>query len=797
MRVLLGENPLAPRYKPPEDFRAAFQGRPAWITPDPPAPPPCVEAYRLCFTMPDSATVRVHVTADERYELWLDGQRIGRGPERGDVENWFFESYDLSLTPGGHIVVARVWNLGELAPLAQVSLAPGFFLWADPPYGEVLGTGIAEWQAKRLGGYDFEAPARQGRSPWFAGPGQISDAGAADWDVESGAGEGWGPVQARIEDALAPLGIMPAHMLTPAPLPAQLSALRPAGKVRHAGPGDWKDPQAVVVLAGPSDGQAVAEWQDLVDGCASLLVPGATRQQVILDLDDYVCAYPRLLVSGGRDSRITVCWAEALYEDLDTRSKGQRDGVKGRTFVGTSRDVFLPDGADGRRFESLWWRAGRYIQLLVETGEDPLTIEKFGLEETRYPLEMESELSMGDSRFDGFLPIAVRGLQMCAHETYMDCPYYEQMMYVGDTRLEALTTYAITSDDRLPRKALRMFDSSRRSSGLVQARYPSHDIQYIPPFALWWVAMVHDFASWRDDPAFVASLLPGVRAVMDGFLSRRSSDGMLPAPAGWNIFDWVEDWPAGVPPDGAEGVSGMLNWQLVYALGLAAELEQWAGELELATRFKRYRAALARIITPLFWQDERGLFSDDVRGEHFSEHTQCMALLSGVVPDEKRERIAAGLVRDPLLVRTTIYFTHYLFETYRLLGLDQPLFKRLGLWFDLPAQGFKTTPEAPEPSRSDCHAWGAHPLFHCFATLVGIRPHGVGFRSVEIEPLLGPLEHVSGAMVHPQGAIEVEMHRDQRHLQGTVALPDGVNGTLRWRGAEATLAPGPQRFHLP
>ena len=37
---------------------------------------------------------------------------------------------------------------------------------------------------------------------------------------------------------------------------------------------------------------------------------------------------------------------------------------------------------------------------------------------------------------------------MCAHETYMDCPYYEQMMYVGDTRLEVLTTYAISRDDR-------------------------------------------------------------------------------------------------------------------------------------------------------------------------------------------------------------------------------------------------------------------------------------------------------------------------------------------------------------
>jgi hypothetical protein len=503
------------------------------------------------------------------------------------------------------------------------------------------------------------------------------------------------------------------------------------------------------------------------------------------------------VVSGGRASQITVGWAEALYEDLESRSKGQRDGVEGRTFVGPSRDVFRPDGGDLRSFDTLWWRAGRYIQLLVETADDPLTLEEIGLEETRYPLDMESELAMGDSRFDAFLPIALRGLPMCAHETYMDCPYYEQMMYVGDTRLEALTTYAISRDDRLPRKALAMYDASRRSNGLVQARYPSHDVQYIPPFALWWIGMVHDFASWRDDRAAVGGLLPGVRAVMDGFTSALNDDGILPAPAGWNVFDWVRDWAAGVPPDGAEGVSGMLNWQLVYTLGLAAQLERWVGAPEMAALFERHRTALARKVTSLFWDGERGLFSDDVSGVHFSEHTQCMAVLSDMLDDERRDRIATALVREPSLARATIYFTHYLFETYRVLGLAGPLFERLGLWFDLPNQGFKTTPEAPEPSRSDCHAWGAHPLFHCFATLMGMRPAGFGFRNVEIAPLLGPLDHVSGAMVHPRGSIECDMHRDARQLRGTIVLPDGVHGTLRWRGATVGLVPGQQEFSLP
>ncbi|WP_372490084.1 hypothetical protein [Chitinophaga sedimenti] len=28
-----------------------------------------------------------------------------------------------------------------------------------------------------------------------------------------------------------------------------------------------------------------------------------------------------------------------------------------------------------------------------------------------------------------------RTSRLCAYETYMDCPYYEQLQYIGDTRI--------------------------------------------------------------------------------------------------------------------------------------------------------------------------------------------------------------------------------------------------------------------------------------------------------------------------------------------------------------------------
>ena len=797
MKILLNNNPLAPSNTAPADFRASYLARPAWIAPHRPAAPPEVTAYRLHFELPQAAVIRTHVSADERYLLFVDGQCIGRGPERGSDCAWFYETYDLDLAIGQHTLAALVWRLGEIGPLAQVSLAGGFLLEAEGPFGGLVSTKSAAWETRSVGGISFSMPSGARQTAWFVEPIQTTDGAAYPWGVEKGQGEGWEPAAARREDFGLPFGMRAVHVLQPAMLPAQMAAPRRGGRVRYVADRDWSDPKSVDVVAGANLPAEAAGWQSMVDGSTSLVIPAHTRRQVVLDLEQYVCAYPQVQVSGGRGSRLSVGWAEALYLDSSGKTKGQRDQVEGRTFIAMCHDVILPDGGAQQQFEPLWWRSGRFIELLVETGDQPLTIEGFALLETRYPLEMESRFSSSEPRLDAVTPVALRGLQMCAHETYMDCPYYEQMMYVGDTRLEALTTYAISTDDRLPRKAVRMFDLSRLPDGFTQARYPARGIQVIPPFALWWIGMVYDYALWRGDRAFIAGMLPGMRAVLDGFLAYLQPENLLKAPAdGWNFSDWVADWPLGVPPDGFDGFSGLLNWHLVYTLGMAARLEEWVGDSLSAQRWHSWQDAVAAASRAAFWDEQRGLFADDRAHTRFSEHTQCLALLSGALAGEQYARTAQGLLHDESLTRTTIYFNHYLFETYRLLDQPAAFLARMGLWFDLPAQGFKTTPEQPEPTRSDCHGWGAPPLYHYFASLLGIRPASFGFDRVEIAPMPGPLTSLSGEMVHPLGRIEADLHFENGRVRGSISLPAGLSGTFRYSGKTIVLTSGLQPIEL-
>src|SRR5918995_620500 len=69
-----------------------------WIS-VPEAPPFDYGVYhfRKTFELPARpATFLVHVTADNRYQLFANGERVAWGPARGDLYHWRYETVDLA-----------------------------------------------------------------------------------------------------------------------------------------------------------------------------------------------------------------------------------------------------------------------------------------------------------------------------------------------------------------------------------------------------------------------------------------------------------------------------------------------------------------------------------------------------------------------------------------------------------------------------------------------------------------------------------------------------------------------------
>lgn len=510
-----------------------------------------------------------------------------------------------------------------------------------------------------------------------------------------------------------------------------------------------------------------------------------------------------LSVSGGQHSVISLGYAESLFTDegkteAATVHKGNRDQVEGKIFKGY-KDEWTLDGGQHRSIVPLFWRTFRYLQMVVETKDEPLILEDMYGIYTGYPFEMQAKFDGDLDEYNHILEVGWRSARLCAHDTYMDTPYYEQLQYVGDTRIQALVSLFNSGDDRLMRNAIEQISFSQSLGGLTMSRYPTRDPQYIPPFSLWWIGMLSDHWKYRGDSSLVRSMLPVSRSVLDYFYSHQQQDGSLGNMPYWNFTDWASGtgWKAGVAPTTEEGNSAPLDLQLLLAYQAAAPLERAAGLPALAAEYDRRAAALSQIVRKLYWDSGKGFFADTPEKQHFSQHTNALAVLAGVVGETEARRLMEKTLDDPELVQATIYFKYYLHQAAIKAGLGNQYADWLEEWRAQLDLGLTTWAEQPEPTRSDCHAWGASPNIEFFRTVLGIDSDAPGFKKVLIQPHLGKLKKASGSIPHPNGEISVRYELNSNGLlEAEVLLPEGVEGRFSWNRQERALKSGRQFFTL-
>lgn len=459
-------------------------------------------------------------------------------------------------------------------------------------------------------------------------------------------------------------------------------------------------------------------------------------------------------------------------------------------------DRYRADGGRHRLFRPLWWRTFRYLQIDVKTGKEPLVLEDIRGLFTAYPFEQRARFESDDPTVDKIWEVGWRTLRLSAHETYTDSPYYEQLQYVGDTRMTALISLYTAGDDRLVRNAIELFDESRTPEGLTQSRYPSFLPQYIPPYSLLWVGMLHDYWWYRGDPEFVRGYLHGARGVLNWFEARLAPSGLLGPLEWWNFVDWVPAWNDGVPPLDANGQSSILSLQFAAALREAADLETALGIPERAEHYRAVRAKIIEGVRIKCWDQTRQLVADTPARKNFSQHANILAVLEDAVPPPGQPSVMKIVLADSSLSQATFYFRFYLHRAMRKAGLAGDYVKQLDPWRQMLALGLTTWAENPEPTRSDCHAWSAHPNFDLLATVAGIEPAAPGFREVTIEPHLGPLQKLTASLPHPLGDITVSYERKGESLIADVTLPEKLSGSFVWKGKKVALRGGKQQLEF-
>lgn len=714
---------------------------------------------------PDKCSLQVDVSADSRYRLYLNGELVSLGPCKGDGATHYYETVDLSdrLIEGCNVVAAQVLHYPFTHPFSMLSGGPsavwrsasGVFLLEGVlilPTGEILETlhTDSRWKCYRDLSYQLDDKTHSHLGGYERIDGRLLP---HSWNKIDFDDSNWLQAVPRSKAFDSIYGKMSPWQLTPRSIPPMYE--RTTNFARWMRVSNKRDGLASVLFSLPAD----------TVNNPLILQPGETFTLEV-DAGELTTGYVMFSVYAGEGSKIRFIYAESysFADDSGNYFKAVRDDSNGE-IVGYS-DEYIVAGAGSVElqqleiYEPFWFRTFRFIRVEIDVGNVPIHIHRFNYRETGYPLDITGDFHCSDDSMRTMWEISVRTLLRCMHETYEDCPYYEQLQYAMDTRLQMLFSYHLSVDDRLARKALYDFHSSLLPSGMLQSRYPSSNPQIIPCFSLYWVFMVYDYYLHYGDKEILRMYMPTIEAVFNWFHRRINDLGIVGSSprAYWSFVDWTNEWreQMGVPTASKKGPITVYSLMYSSALQAASKLNNWLGRNDVASEFMERAQQLNHAVLKHCWSAEKELFQDGPGLEEYSQHVQVWSVLADVVNGEETKKLMLKTLYDQHLTQVSFSMKFFLLRALLKSGLYGHSFALWNEWRQLIKLNLTTWIEDPISQRSDCHGWSAVPLYDFPSEILGVKPLNPGFSRILIMPQPGGnLTWAKGTVATVQGPVQV------------------------------------------
>lgn len=495
-----------------------------------------------------------------------------------------------------------------------------------------------------------------------------------------------------------------------------------------------------------------------------------------IDAGVYTTAYPKFTFKGEKGGEIRFIYAECYSDPENFRIKGRRDCYEeGKIISGYSDTVIL--SGEKQSFEPFTSRAYRFVRVEYPKGTE-FVVSDQTYRPYFYPIEENGYFRTSDEVANKLWEISVNTVKCCTHETFVDCPYYEQQQYCMDSALEMMFMFRFTDDFSMGRKSVYDLAYSIQPDGMICAHYPDNEPQVIPTFSLFWILMLRDYVTYSGDMKAAKELISVVDRVLSGFENILTPEGLVGVTKYWHYTDWAEEWERGIPPMGSEKPLTVSSMMYAAALESASSLASDIGRNGLAEEYLARKAKMIESVNKLCY-DEKEQFYVDVPGyKTYSEHTAVWAVLSGAVSgNEAVELMERSFAKD--VSRASFSFNYYMFRALEKTGLYKKYSsKPFDGWFEMFNKGCTVWCEKPYNCRSECHGWSSAPLYEYSAMVMGVQPASNGFKTVTVKPDLYAFESVDGAVPTPLGAIKVRWENKNGESDFKLELPQGISANV-------------------
>ncbi|MHC4623065.1 MAG: alpha-L-rhamnosidase-related protein [Planctomycetota bacterium] len=440
----------------------------------------------------------------------------------------------------------------------------------------------------------------------------------------------------------------------------------------------------------------------------------------------------------------------------------------------------------------------RYMHLALKSGRIWLLGTKFV--DVTYPFDRPGRFYCSDPMLNELWDRATYTVQVCSEDAYVDCALRERAEWMGDG---AVVTYPISrvafagpgengdysyGDPRLIRNMLRHISLSQWEDGRIRANACSDggDMHsYIEDYACLWVETLRQYYDNTRDVDFVREVWPVLTKQMKWFLDRRTERGLVRA----REFLLHMDNPLHHQED-CEGAT--LNAFIYQALVDSAYLAELLGQKQKAGEYADAAANLAEAFNKHLWDEASQTYyagikkgkkippnrwTNEVSDAYWARvtgakeypptiHAAMLALNRGVVPNDRLGPVRkymvthAGELSNP--------YTHFFLfeELYKTdagrtdLDVLQIMRRRWAAMIEKNDPGTLIEKFQFGKGGSSCHNFGSVPAYFLSAYVLGVRTdRAVWKKRIIIEPRLGDLQYAEGVVVTEHGLVPVSWKR--------------------------------------
>lgn len=699
----------------------------------------------------DFSDVKIFISADTRYRLYVNGSYVRSGPVQSQPYNAYYDEQNIGqwlnrekntlafeVFYGGHIQDTRGGLLFEVqdsdgkilaASDASVKALPAV-AWSCHTYGQPHINRFAPYQErldarlipegwKQTGFYDSDwssAAVIGGRNnmdtPPAAGPWtKLSARPVPDMREYPVA-----PVIVREEESLYIQNRFRAEDLS-------ISLSQPGTALRYSS----------ILHKGEQNREELEVLCSMDEKYGGVYNPS-----VLLDFGKEVTAYFELALDGHAGQTVEIGYAERLI-----------DGYFNNALECQFADCYIL--REGRQvFRSFNWRGYRYVRLIFKECHQPLRVIGCRGLVTEYPFEAKGKFKTEDRELEQVFHICQDTIKLCCNEAIVDTPWREQSQWMGDVAAVTLGgIYSSFGETVLAKKFLTQSAANQLPAGFVSNTTNTTADHYqncMIDYNFWWIIALWEYYLYTGDEELLNRLYPTVCRMILAADDFRDTYGMLNRVPFIVFIDWAAN--------DRRGECCALNALYYGTLSAFGKMARKKQDDYMASYAEQAMHLIKENFAARFYDEKTGLFVDAVieeeKSEVISEAANMLAIYFDLAEDSQRRSAISRIIekKDIEFVEACPFLALY---TLRALAkserMDLALLMIREKWYKRFVQkGLTSTAEEWSMNgsyrngdflpiiRSLSHAWSAGPAEFLMKDLNGIQVLEPGGKKVLVTP---------------------------------------------------------------